>query len=67
MRTSAQSVLTFKYTAEVESVLSQGDATRVWEWGCPKRGDADITVTPARKTGKTEEQQGLKTIKTNLS
>ena len=22
---------------------------RFWEWGCPKRGDAHITVTPGSK------------------
>ena len=30
------------------AVMVTGDAhiTRVWKWGCPKRGNANTTVTP---------------------
>ena len=29
----------------------------IWEWGCPKRGDAHITVTPLRPTSKAREKR----------
>ena len=30
----------------------------IWEWGCPKRGDAQNAVTPGRREGAVEEGPG---------